>query len=245
MSFDGASVLVTGGSRGIGKAIALRFGELGAKRVAIGYLRNDRAAEEAAEELRAAGAEPLLLRGNVSSQRIVQEALELGPFDVVVHNAATGVIEPALETQDKHWDWTLNANARAMLTLSRALAPKMRPGSSIIGISSLGSTRVLENYVLVGVSKAALEAVVRYLAVELAPRGIRVNAVSAGVVETGALEFFPNREKMIAEGLQRTPAGRLVEPDDVADAVCFLCSDAAEMVRGHTLIVDGGFSLLA
>ena len=245
MSFDGASVLVTGGSRGIGKAIALRFGELGAKRVAIGYLRNDRAAEEAAEELRAAGAEPLLLRGNVSSQRIVQEALELGPFDVVVHNAATGVIEPALETQDKHWDWTLNANARALLTLSRALAPKMRPGSSIIGISSLGSTRVLENYVLVGVSKAALEAVVRYLAVELAPRGIRVNAVSAGVVETGALEFFPNREKMIAEGLQRTPAGRLVEPDDVADAVCFLCSDAADMVRGHTLIVDGGFSLLA
>ena len=245
MSFDGASVLVTGGSRGIGKAIALRFGELGAKRVAIGYLRNDRAAEEAAEELRAAGAEPFLLRGNVSSQRIVQEALELGPFDVVVHNAATGVIEPALETQDKHWDWTLNANARALLTLSRALAPKMRRGSSIIGISSLGSTRVLENYVLVGVSKAALEAVVRYLAVELAPRGIRVNAVSAGVVETGALEFFPNREKMIAEGLQRTPAGRLVEPDDVADAVCFLCSDAAEMVRGHTLIVDGGFSLLA
>jgi len=245
MSFDGASVLVTGGSRGIGKAIALRFGELGAKRVAIGYLRNDRAAEEAAEELRAAGAEPLLLRGNESSQRIVQEALELGPFDVVVHNAATGVIEPALETQDKHWDWTLNANARAMLTLSRALAPKMRPGSSIIGISSLGSTRVLENYVLVGVSKAALEAVVRYLAVELAPRGIRVNAVSAGVVETGALEFFPNREKMIAEGLERTPAGRLVEPDDVADAVCFLCSPEAEMVRGQTLVVDGGFSLLA
>jgi enoyl-[acyl-carrier protein] reductase III len=245
MSFDGASVLVTGGSRGIGRAIALRFAELGAKRVAIGYLRNDRAAEEVSEELRAAGAEPLLLRGNVSSQRVVQEAIELGPFDVVVHNAATGVIEPALETQDKHWDWTLNANARAMLTLARALAPKMQPGSSIVGISSLGSTRVLENYVLVGVSKAALEAVVRYLAVELAPRGIRVNAVSAGVVETGALEHFPNREKMLSEGLARTPAGRLVEPHDVADAVSFLCSNKAEMVRGHTLIVDGGFSLLA
>jgi enoyl-[acyl-carrier protein] reductase III len=245
MNFDGASVLVTGGSRGIGKAIALRFAELGAQRVAIGYLRNDRAAEETAEELRAAGAEPLLLRGNVSSQRVVQEALELGPFDVLIHNAATGVIEPVLETQDKHWDWTLNANARAMLTLARALAPKMQAGSAIVGISSLGSTRVLENYVLVGVSKAALEAVVRYLAVELAPRGIRVNAVSAGVVETGALEFFPNREKMISEGLERTPAGRLVEPGDVADAVCFLCSDAAEMVRGHTLVVDGGFSLLA
>jgi enoyl-[acyl-carrier protein] reductase III len=213
--------------------------------VAIGYLRNDRAAEETAGELRAAGAEPVLLRGNVSSQRVVQEALELGPFDVVVHNAATGVIGPALESQDKQWDWTLNANARAMLTLARALAPKMQAGSSIVGISSLGSTRVLENYVLVGVSKAALEAVVRYLAVELAPRGIRVNAVSAGVVETGALDFFPNREKMISEGLERTPAGRLVEPRDVAEAVTFLCSDAAEMVRGHTLVVDGGFSLLA
>ena len=163
----------------------------------------------------------------------------------MIHNAATGVIEPALETQDRHWDWTLNANARALLTLARALAPKMEAGSSIVGISSLGSTRVLENYVLVGVSKAALEAVVRYLAVELAPRGIRVNAVSAGVVETGALEHFPNREQMIAHGLKRTPAGRLVEPRDVAEAVCFLCSSAAEMVRGHTLVVDGGFSLLA
>jgi len=244
MSFEGASVLVTGGSRGIGKAIALRFAEQGAARVAIGYLRNDRAAEETAEELRAAGAEPLLLRGSVASERVAAEAAELGPFDVLVHNAATGVIRPALETEDKHWDWTLNANARALLTLARACAPQMAEGSSIVGVSSLGSIRVLDNYVLVGVSKAALEAVVRYLAVELAPR-IRVNAVSAGVVETGALEHFPNREEMISSGLSRTPVGRLVEPQDVADAVCFLCSPAAAMVCGHTLIVDGGFSLLA
>ena len=245
MSFQGASVLVTGGSRGIGKAIALRFAELGAARVAIGYLRNDRAAGETAEELRAAGAEPLLVRGSVASERVAGEAAELGPFDAIVHNAATGVIRPALETEDKHWDWTLNANARALLSLARACAPAMREGSSIVGVSSLGSTRVLENYVLVGVSKAALEACVRYLAVELAPKGIRVNAVSAGVVETGALEHFPNRDQMIADGLARTPAGRLVEPEDVAGAVTFLCSPEADMVRGQTLVVDGGFSLLA
>ena len=244
MSFQGASVLVTGGSRGIGKAIALEFAEQGASRVAIGYLRNDRAAEETAEELRSAGAEPLLLRGSVASKRVAAEAAELGPFDVLVHNAATGVIRPALETKDKHWDWTLEANARALLTLTRACAPQMPDGSSIVGVSSLGSIRVLENYTLVGVSKAALEALVRYLAVELAPR-IRVNAVSAGVVETGALEHFPNREEMISSGLARTPVGRLVQPADVADAVCFLCSPAAAMVCGHTLIVDGGFSLLA
>jgi enoyl-[acyl-carrier protein] reductase III len=245
MNFEGASVFVTGGSRGIGRAIALRFAELGAARVAIGYLRNDSAAEAVAEELRTAGTEPLLVRGNVSSERVLAEAAEVGPFDAVVHNAATGVIRPALETEDKHWDWTLNANARALLALARRLAPGMREGSSFVGISSLGSTRVLENYVLVGVSKAALEAVVRYLAVELAPRGIRVNAVSAGVVETGALDHFPNREQMLSHSLERTPAGRLVEPRDVAEAVCFLCSPAAEMVRGQTLVVDGGFSLLA
>jgi enoyl-[acyl-carrier protein] reductase III len=244
MSFDGASVLVTGGSRGIGKAIALRFAEQGAARVAIGYLRNDRAAEETAEELRSAGAEPLLLRGNVGSERVAAEAAELGPWNVLVHNAATGVIRPALETEDKHWDWTLNANSRALLTLARACAPQMPDGSSIVGVSSLGSIRVMENYTLVGVSKAALEALVRYLAVELAPR-IRVNAVSAGVVETGALEHFPNREEMLSSGLARSPMGRLVEPRDIADAVCFLCSPAAAMVSGHTLVVDGGFSLLA
>jgi enoyl-[acyl-carrier protein] reductase III len=243
--FDGASVLVTGGSRGIGKAIALRFAELGAARVAIGYLRNDRAAEEAADEFRTAGAEPVLVRGNVSSERVLREVVDGGPWNVLVHAAATGVIRAALETEDKHWDWTLNANARALLSLTRAAAPTMPAGSSIVAISSLGSFRVMENYVLVGTSKAALEALVRYLAVELAPREIRVNAVSAGVVETGALDHFPNREQMLEMARTRTPAGRMVDPDDVADAVVFLCSPGAEMIRGQTLIVDGGYSLLA
>jgi enoyl-[acyl-carrier protein] reductase III len=245
MSFDGASVFITGGSRGIGKAIALRFAELGAARVAIGYLRNDSAAKAAAEELRAAGAEPVLVRGNVSSERVAREVAELGPLDALIHNAATGVIRPALEIEKKHWDWTLDANAYALLALARAAAPQMQPGSSIVGLSSLGSIRVLENYVVVGTSKAALESLVRYLAVELAPRGIRVNAVSAGVVETEALKHFPNKDEMLRRGSERTPAGRLVGPGDVADAVVWLCSPGAEMVRGQTLIVDGGFSLLA
>jgi enoyl-[acyl-carrier protein] reductase III len=245
MTFAGKSVLVTGGSRGIGKAIALRFAELGAAKVAVGYLRNDRAAEETAAELRSLGAEPSLVRGNVASERVAQHVEELGPLGVVVHNAATGVIRPALEVEEKHWDWTLGANSRALLSLTRAAAPAMEPGSSIVGISSLGSTRVLENYVLVGTSKAALESLVRYLAVELAPSGIRVNAVSAGVIETEALAHFPNREQMLAAARERTPAGRMVRPADVADAVCFLCSPQAEMIRGQTLIVDGGYSLLA
>jgi enoyl-[acyl-carrier protein] reductase III len=243
--FEGASVLVTGGSRGIGKAIALRFAELGAARVAIGYMRNDTAAEQTADDLRSAGAEPLLIRGNVTSERVLAEVESHGPWNVIVHNAATGVIRPALETEDKHWDWTLGANARALLSLARVAAPTMPEGSSIIGISSLGSTRVMENYVLVGTSKAALESLVRYLAVELAPRGIRVNAVSGGLVETGALEHFPNKQDMIRAAQERTPAGRMVAPNDIAGAVIFLASEDADMIRGQTLIVDGGFSLLA
>ena len=244
MTFQGASVLVTGGSRGIGKAIALRFASLGATRVAIGYMRGDAPAEETASELRALGAEPTLVRGHVASARVAEEVAELGPLDVLVHAAATGVIRPALETEDKHWDWTLSANARALLSLTRAAAPSMPTGSSIVAISSLGSARVLDNYALVGASKAALEALVRYLAVELAPRGIRVNAVSAGVVETGALEHFPNKEAMVEMGT-RNPVGRLVSPQDVAGLVVFLCSPDAEMIRGQTVIVDGGWSLLA
>jgi enoyl-[acyl-carrier protein] reductase III len=241
-AFQGKSVFVTGGSRGIGRAIALRFARDGAARVAIGYLRSDAAAEATAEELRALGAEPTLVRGNVTSERVAEKVAALGPLDVLVHNAATGVIRPALETEDKHWDWTLGANARAFLSLTRVAAPSMPAGSSIVAISSLGSIRVLENYTLVGASKAALESLVRYLAVELGPRGIRVNAVSGGVVETDALEHFPNRNEMLAMG-SRNAAGRIVVPDDIAGAVAFLCSADAEMVRGQTLIVDGGFSL--
>lgn len=244
MSFDGASVFVTGGSRGIGKAIALRFAALGAARVAIGYLRSDQAAEDTAGELRGLGAEPVLVRGNISSDRVLAEAAALGPLDVLVHNAATGVIRPALETEDKHWDWTLNANARAFLAQTRVIAPAMPAGGSVVAISSLGSIRVLDNYALVGTSKAALESLVRYLAVELGPAGIRVNAVSGGVVDTGALDHFPNREEMLAMG-SANAAGRMVTPEDIAGAVAFLSSQDADMVRGQTLIVDGGFSLRA
>jgi len=245
VSAPGRRVFVTGGSRGIGKAIALRLAREGASTVAIGYFRSDAAAEETADELRALGAEPVLVRGNVTSSRVADEVAALGPLDVLVHNAATGVIRPALETEDKHWDWTLNANARALLGLTRVVAPSMPVGASIVALSSLGSIRVLDNYALIGASKAALEALIRSLAVELAPRGIRVNGVSAGVVETQALDHFPNREQMREMAATRTPAGRMVEPEDVADVVAYLCSPGAEMIRGQTLIVDGGYSLLA
>jgi enoyl-[acyl-carrier protein] reductase III len=236
------NVFVSGGSRGIGSAIALRLARDGARRVAIGYFRSDSAAERTAADLRALGAEPTLVRGNIGSERVLEEVVALGPLDVLVHNAASGVSTPALEATEKHWDWTINTNARALLQLAQACAPTMPAGASIVAISSLGAQRVLDNYTLVGTSKAALEALVRYLSVELAP-GIRVNAVSGGVVDTDALEAFPNREAMLAAG-RANPAGKMVTPEDIAGAVAFLCSSDAEMIRGQTLIVDGGFSLL-
>lgn len=243
MSVSGGSALVTGGSRGIGRAIALRLARDGARRIAIGYMRNDAAAEATAADLRALGAEVTLLRGNISSDKVLEQVAALGPLDVLVHNAATGVAREALDTEDKHWDWTMNANARAFLALVRAAAPGLHDGSSVVALSSLGAGRVLPNYTLVGASKAALEALVRYLAVELAPRGIRVNAVSAALVETGALEAFANKDEMLVAARTKTPAGRMVGVDDVAGAVSFLCSDDAQMVRGHVLVVDGGFQL--
>ena len=244
-AFSGKTVLVTGGSRGIGREIALRFARQGADRVAIGYLRSDRAAAETGEELAAIGSEPLLLRGNLAdSSRVAALLDEVGQLDIVVANAATGVIRPALELEEKHWDWTLDANARSLFTLARLAGPRLPAGGSIIALSSLGSARVLENYVLVGVSKAAIEALVRYFAVELAPRDVRVNAVSAGLVETSALDYFPDRERMLTHFRERTPAGRLVEPADIADTVCFLASPQATMIRGQTLIIDGGYSLV-
>ena len=243
--FQGKSVLVTGGSRGIGKAIALRFAELGAERVAIGYLRADGAAAETARELESLGAEAVLLRGNVGDPERVERLLEnAGRPDIVIANAATGVNRPLLELEEKHWDWTMNANARSLFTLARRLAPSLAPGTSIVAISSLGATRVLDDYVLVGVSKAATEALVRYLAVELAPLGVRVNAVSAGLVETDALDHFEKREDMLSQFRSRTPAGRLVMPEEVAAAIVFLAGPASRMVTGAALTVDGGWTAI-
>ena len=244
--FAGKSVLVTGGSRGIGREIALRFAELGAARVAISYLRNDSAAEETAGEIRERGAEALLLRGNVGDpEKAAAFVEELG--------AARRARVERRHRRDPAGARAGGAPLGLDAERQRARLPDARAarraahaaGSSIVAISSLGSTRVLENYVLVGTSKAALEALVRYLAVELSPRGIHVNAVSAGLVETGALEYFPNREEMLDWYRRRTPAGRLVEPRDVAEVVCFLASPAAGMIRGQTVVVDGGYSVVA
>jgi enoyl-[acyl-carrier protein] reductase III len=174
---------------------------------------------------------------------------EFGGVDILVCNAASGYNRPIMEQKMKGWDWTLNINARAALFCAQRAVPLMekRGGGHIVNISSPGSFRVLPDYVLVGASKAALEALTRYLAVELAPKNIVVNAVSPGIVATDALKHFTTTrdvgDDVLAEKAKATPAGRLVTPADVAGLVAFLCSPAAEMIRGQTILMDGGITL--
>lgn len=250
MELAGKVAIVTGGSRGIGRAITLELARSGAD-VVINYFRNPAPAQETAREVEALGRRALLIKAHVGEPERVRELFQevketLGGVDILVNNAASGVQRPATELETKHWDWTLDINARGPWLCAKEAAPMMaaRGGGRIINISSLGSHRVMTDYTSVGVSKAALEALTRYLAVELAPQGIRVNCVSGGLVETEALDHFENREEMIATARQETPAGRMVAPDDIAKAVAFLCSDAAEMIVGQTIIVDGGMGLL-
>ena len=248
IDLKGKRALVTGGSRGIGRAIAVRLAEAGCD-VAINYLRNRGQAEETAAGVEAAGGKALLHKCNVASGEDLGAMFEaihesFGGLDILVSNAASGVIRPAMELTPRHWQWTMDINAAALLPLAQRGVPLMSDGGHIIAVSSLGARRAIPNYAAVGASKAALESLVRHLAIELAPKGVLVNAVSAGVVDTDALKHFPNRDQLLGESARRTPRGRLTEPADVADAVLFLVSPLANMMVGQTIIVDGGYSIM-
>lgn len=242
--------LVTGSSRGIGKAIALCLAREGYD-VVINYARSRTAAEETANEIRALGRKAITVRAHVGNVAKIKEMFQkidqhFDHLDVFVNNAASGVLRPIMELEESHWDWTMNINSKALLFCAQEAAKRMEKagGGKIVSISSIGAIRYLENYTTVGVSKAALEALTRYLAVELASKSISVNAVSGGAVNTDALKHFPNREEMLQASKEKTPAGRMVEIDDIVNSVMFLLSDQADMIRGQTIIVDGGISLL-
>ncbi len=249
-NLKGKKALVTGGSRGIGRAIAIRLAESGVD-VAINYLRQNTKALETAKLIEEKGARSLVIKANVAEVKQVDAmfdkiAGEFGHLDILVSNAASGVLKPALELSLRHWHWTMDINAATLLPLTQQFMKIRNPDETgyIVAVSSLGAIRAIPNYTAVGASKAALESIVRHLAAELAPLNVRVNAVSAGVVDTDALKHFPNREQLLEESKRRTPAGRLTTPQDVADAALFLCSDLAKMIHGQTIIVDGGYSIL-
>ena len=246
--FEGKVALVTGASRGIGRAIALEFARRGSN-IAFNYMRSHEAAADTERAVLELGVDCLRVKAQVGDLEKIGMLFEAiteryGRLDILINNAASGVQRAAVDLDPKHWDWTMAVNARAPWLCAVEASRLMSSGGSIVNISSMGSVRVLPHYFSVGVSKAALEAVTRYLAVELAPLGIRVNGVSGGYVETGAFDSFPNRDQMMMAA-EQTVTGRPLTPEDIAAAVAFLCSRQAEMIRGQVMVVDGGVTLRA
>ncbi len=255
--FNDKIALVTGSGRGIGRAIALKFAQEGAD-VVVNFFRNRAPAEETADEIRKIGRKALVVKANVAEidqiDRLVTETVAaFGGVDFLIHNAGNGYNRPILQQKPRGWEWTINTNARSLLFEAQKVAPIMaeRGGGAIIALSSLGSNRVMPDYAVVGASKAAIESLVRYLAVELADKSISVNTVSPGVVHTEALEKFAafreaneGEADVLDQLAKATPVGRLCTPEEVAEVVAFLCSPAATMIRGQTIVMDGGQSLL-
>jgi len=252
LPFSNNSVLITGSGRGIGREIALHFARLGAD-VVVNFFRNRTPAEDTANQIRGLGRRALVVKANIGEIDQIHALFdeveaEFGTLDFLIHNAASGFNRPVMEQRPKGWDWSMNINARSLLFMAQRAALLMEPRGrgAIVSISSQGGSRVLPDYVSVGASKAALESLTRYLAIELAPRNIAVNAVSPGIVLTDALEHFDTvrkDENLVERAKSLTPAGRLVTPKDVAHLVAFLCTPQAEMIRGQVIVIDGGYTL--
>ncbi len=244
---SGKVALVTGAARGIGRACAVKLAAAGCDIIA-NYYNSHEEAQALCEHVQAMGRRAMAVQASVGVPDSVTEMFEtirteFDRIDIVISNAASGVLKPNMDMTLKHFRWCMETNAFAVNLLAQHAAPLMTEGGRIVAMSSLGAQRAMPHYGFIGASKAALESLVRSLAQELGPRGIRVNTVSAGVVDTDALSHFPNREQVLAEFAERTPAGPSLKPENVADAVYLLCLPEAAWINGHTLIVDGGFAI--
>ena len=264
LDLSGKQALVTGASGDIGQAICRLLASAGAE-VGLAYFSDHERARAIAAELAGLRARPpAVFRVNLgdaqsSATFLAEVRARLERVDILVHNAASGVFRGVRELTTRHLDWAMDVNAKSLFSLVQALlkgqadsdgdgdgrrGPLLSRGSAIVALSSLGAVRAIPQYAAVAASKAALEAIARHLALELGPAGVRINVVSPGLVQTRALEHFPNRAELVEVASRRTPLGRLTTPEDVANVVGFLCSDAAAMVHGQTLHVDGGYSIV-
>lgn len=238
--------LITGAARGIGKATALKLANAGSD-VAIVYYNSSDEAQALVKEVEDLGRKAVAIQADVADLQSVKAMYShfrehFNHLDFLISNAASGVLKPALKMSTKHWRWCMETNALALNHLVTEGLALLRRGGRVIALSSLGAHRAIPNYGFIGASKAALEALIRSLSLELAEYGVTANTVSAGVVDTDALKYFPNREQLLAEYQAQSLAGRPLTTEDVANALYLLCLPEADMINGHTLVVDAGYS---
>lgn len=239
------AILVTGGSKGIGRAIALRFANQD-NHVFINYAHDEAAAQEAAAAIEGKGARAHLIREDVGTAEgcarlLAQVSDKTDHLDQLVHCAVYPVSSAVLQISAEDFRRATQLNGAAILYLTQAALPLLGPGSTVFFVSSRGSKVSVPGYVGVGAPKAMAEAIIRYLAVDLAPLGVRANTVSAGPLLTDAFRAaVPQADERFAMLAERNPSGRNLEFDDVTAAVEFLASPAASMINGQELFIDGG-----
>lgn len=242
------AILITGGSKGIGRAIGERFAAEGDD-VFINYHSDDEAARTAADEVEAAGGQAFLVKGDVSTpagaQAVVDDvAEEVDQLDQVVHCAVDPLSAPVMDVDPERFTEAVTLNGIGLLYIAQAAFPLLDEGSTIFFMSSRGSDTVVPAYAALGTSKAFGECLIRYLAKELAPHGIRANTVAAGPLDTEAIHsVLDNADERLAAAAEANPSGRGLEFDDVTEAVYWIASPEAKMVQGQLLFVDGGLYL--
>ncbi|MGH9787467.1 MAG: SDR family oxidoreductase [Candidatus Acidiferrales bacterium] len=256
MSLQGKHALITGSSRGIGRGIALKLAEKGA-RVAINYIKNEAAAKGTLAKLRERGSDGFIIQADVCQPEAISRMFErvraeFGKLDIFVHNARTDVptfYRGPMDITLDQWNTAIDSQATAFLIGAREASRLMPDGGRIVTITYApgGRTGSWQPWVAMGAAKIAMESLGRYFAVALAKRGITVNAISPGWIEDSVLNTLPEdvQEKIRAwhEG-GWTPMGRLGTPADIGNAVALLCSEEAGWITGQVIAVDGGASLM-
>jgi len=247
---DGRNVLITGGSGGLGASLVRAFATSGA-RVALTYLTEGKIADALVAEVRDGGGTAIAIQANLADRGGLDEvqqvvAAELGRLDVLVANAASGVFKPLLKVTRREWNWVMDVNTLSVVLLVQRFAEALTAArGSVLAVSSLGAERAIPQYGLVGASKAAVEAVLRQLAAELAPAGVRVNALAPGLMETRVIDVMGIENEFLASAATRTPLGRLVTPDEVARIATVVCSPLFDALNGEVVAIDGGFRAVA
>jgi enoyl-[acyl-carrier protein] reductase III len=249
--------LITGSSRGIGRGIALALAEDGVK-IAIHYYQNESAAKDTLEKVRSLGSDGILVQADITNPAQIINMLqnvkaEFGKLDIFVSNARPEVPEffyPPFEVTLKQWDAAFDSQAKAFLVGAREAIQMMDKGGRIFAITYAQGSRTggLQPWVGMGSAKAALESVVRYMAVAVAKRGITVNAISPGWTEDSVMNTLPEQAQNLLRNWHAsgwTPMGRLGTPEDVGNAVALFCSDRAQWITGQVIYVDGGASLMS